>query len=138
VAVEEGLRLAPPVLFLIRTCRETTSLGGVEIQAGQRVIAATAAANRDGAVFPDPDSFRVDRIDPQPHLTFGYGSHFCAGAALARMESEIALESFLRHVEPGQLRTPPGFELTFMPTPFLFGPASLPVELAGKTGQPAP
>ena len=130
VAAEEGLRLAPPVLFLIRTCRKATTLSGITIEPGERVVAATAAANRDGAVYDDPDSFQVDRVNPQPHLTFGFGSHFCAGAALARMEIETALESFLRHVEPGRLRTPPGFEVTFMPTPFLLGPASLPVTLA--------
>jgi len=130
VAVEEGLRLAPPVLFVIRTCRQATEIGGVEIREGERVVAATSAANRDESVFPDPDSFRLDRVDPQPHLSFGYGAHFCVGGALARMEIGIALETFIAQVKPGALRTAPGFALQYMPTPFLFGPVRLDVAVA--------
>jgi cytochrome P450 len=130
VAVEEGLRLAPPVLFVIRTCREATEFGDVTIQPGERVVAATSAANRDAAIFPDPDTFRLDRDHPAPHLSFGYGAHFCVGGALARMEIEIALERFIKLVEPSQLKTADDFTVRYMPTPFLFGPASLPVTSA--------
>jgi len=130
VAGEEGLRLAPPVLFVIRTVREATELRGVAIAPGERVIAAIAAANRDAEVYPDPDEFRLDREAPRPHLSFGYGAHACVGASLARMEIEIALATFVELVAPGGLRTPQGFELRRMPTPFLFGPDRLPVEVA--------
>jgi cytochrome P450 len=128
VAVEEGLRLAPPVLFVIRTCAAPTVLNGTAIHPGERIIAATGAANRDPTVYEDPDEFRLDRVDPAPHLTFGLGAHFCVGNQLARMESREALEIFVEQVKPGSLRTAPGFELRFMPTPFLYGPVSLPVE----------
>ena len=130
VATEEGLRLAPPVLFTIRTCRQPTELRGVGIAAGERVIAAIAAANRDAEVYPRPDEFRLDREDPRPHLSFGHGPHACVGAGLARMEIQTALDVFVELVAPGALRTPPGFALRHMPTPFLYGPESLPVERA--------
>jgi cytochrome P450 len=130
-AVEEGLRLAPPVLFVIRTCAQDVELGGVALSKGERVIAAIAAANRDPTVYDKPDAFRLDRIDPAPHLSFGLGAHFCVGNQLARMEIQEALEIFVDMVKPGELRTVPGFELRHMPTPFLFGPVSMPVERAG-------
>ena len=129
VAGEEGLRLAPPVLFVIRTVRAATELRGVAIEPGERVVAAIAAANRDAEVYRDPDEFRLDREAPRPHLSFGYGAHACVGASLARMEIEIALATFAELVPPGGLRTPSGFELRRMPTPFLFGPDRLPVEV---------
>jgi cytochrome P450 len=132
VAGEEGLRLAPPVLFVIRSCRQPTALGGVGIDAGERVIAAIATANRDESLYPLPDEFRLDREDPKPHLSFGHGPHACVGAGLARMEIEAALEAFVELVAPGGLRTAPGFELRRMPTPFLYGPESLAVERAGQ------
>lgn len=127
VAVEEGLRLAPPVLFVIRTCAEDAELRGVALPKGQRVIAAIAAANRDPAVYDRPDEFRMDRVDPAPHLSFGMGAHFCVGNQLARMESQEALQAFVGRVRPGELATAPGFALRHMPTPFLYGPVSMPV-----------
>jgi cytochrome P450 family 142 subfamily A polypeptide 1 len=131
IAVEEGLRMAPPVLFAIRTCKSATELGGVALAAGERIIAAIAVANRDPEIYDRPDEFRLDRIDPAPHLSFGFGAHFCVGNALARMEIQTALEVFVERVRSGQLRTIPAFELRHMPTPFLFGPMSVDVELAG-------
>ena len=67
-------------------------------------------------------------MSPVPHLTFGYSAHFCVGSALARMETQIALEVFLDKVKPGELRMEPGFQMHHMPTPFLWGPVSLDVE----------
>jgi cytochrome P450 family 142 subfamily A polypeptide 1 len=130
IAVEEGLRLAPPVLFVIRTCAVETELHGTVIAAGERIIAAIAAANRDPAVYERPHEFRLDRGDPAAHLSFGQGAHFCVGNQIARMEIREALEVFIERVEPGELRTVPDFELNYMPTPFLFGPVSMMVERA--------
>jgi cytochrome P450 family 142 subfamily A polypeptide 1 len=129
-AVEEGLRLAPPVLFVIRTCAQPVELNGTEIAPGERIIAAIAPANRDPSVYERPHEFRLDRIDPVPHLSFGLGSHFCVGNQLARMEIREALEVFVERVNPGELRTVPDFELRHMPTPFLFGPVGIMVERA--------
>lgn len=127
-AVDEALRLRPPVLFVIRSCRQPTSLSGVEIAPGERVIAALAAANRDPSVFDEPQRFRLDRKNSAPHLTFGFGTHHCVGSAIARMESEVALDEFVTQVQPGGLRTVPGYALHHMPTPFLYGPQSVDVE----------
>jgi cytochrome P450 len=127
VAVEEGLRLAPPVLFVIRTCAQDTELGGMTLARGQRLIAAIAAANRDPTVYDNPDAFRLDRIQPAPHLSFGIGAHFCVGNQLARMEIQEALEVFVERVQPGEFCIPPDFTLRYMPTPFLFGPVGIPV-----------
>jgi cytochrome P450 family 142 subfamily A polypeptide 1 len=127
-AVEEGLRLAPPVLFVIRTCAVETELNGTAIAPGERVIAAIAVANRDPTVYERPHEFRLDRTNPPPHLSFGLGAHFCVGNQLARIEIREALEVFVERVEPGGLRTVPEFELNYMPTPFLFGPVSMMVE----------
>jgi cytochrome P450 len=129
-AVEEGLRLAPPVLFVIRSASQPVTLNGFDIAQGERIIAAIAPANRDPAVYAHPHSFRLDRADPAPHLSFGLGAHFCVGNQLARMEIQEALAVFVERVRPGELRTVPDFALRHMPTPFLFGPVAIPVERA--------
>jgi len=129
-AVEEGLRLAPPVLFVIRCCAQDTEIGGVALGKGERVIAAIAAANRDPVTYPQPDEFRLGRQNPPPHLSFGLGAHFCVGNQLARMEIKEALEVFVDRVGPGELRTTPDWSLRRMPTPFLFGPVDVKVERA--------
>lgn len=82
---EEVLRHATPAMHLTRTATMATTLGGTAISAGDVVCVWLAAANRDPAVFADPDTFRLDRT-PNPHLAFTVGAHFCPGAVLARME----------------------------------------------------
>jgi cytochrome P450 len=69
-------------------------LGGKSIRAGDRLFLMINAANRDPAVFPDPDRLKLDR-DPNPHIAFGYGPHYCVGAPLARLEGQIAFERLL-------------------------------------------
>jgi len=66
------------------------------------------------------------------HLSFGYGPHFCVGSLLARMEAEEALHALLDRFGPGDLLFPEDFELELMPLPYMFGPVSLPVEVAGR------
>ena len=127
VALEESLRLHPPVLYLIRTCTRRAELGGVVIEAGERVIAGLASGNRDERVYDEPDRFRLDRIDPQQHLSFGYGPHFCVGSALARMEAGEALDALLDRFPPGALERAPGAQIELMPLPYMLGPVALPV-----------
>ena len=127
VALEESLRLHPPVLYLIRTCTRRTELGGIVIEAGERVIAGLASGNRDERVYDEPDRFRLDRIDPQQHLSFGYGPHFCVGSALARMEAGEALDALLDRFPPGALERAPGAQIELMPLPYMLGPVALPV-----------
>jgi cytochrome P450 len=89
-AIEEFLRFDGPATLMVRVVREDHERGGHRLRAGQRVYLAIAAANRDPAVFDDPDRFDVARRR-NPHLGFGHGPHFCLGAHLARLETRIAV-----------------------------------------------
>jgi cytochrome P450 len=90
----ELLRLDGPVQATARTATQDQQICGVEIAAGQQALVVIAAANRDPAVFHDPDQFRPGRGGPAP-LAFGYGAHYCLGAALARLEATVALQQIL-------------------------------------------
>jgi cytochrome P450 family 109 len=100
-AIEEVLRYLPPVWFLFRQTRTDVELGGQHIPAGQNLLAWTASANRDPAQFPDPDRFDIQR-EPNRHLAFGHGIHFCVGAPLARLEARIALPMMLEQLRDMQ------------------------------------
>jgi len=127
-AVEESLRLSPPVLYLIRTCTKPARVGGLEIAANERVVVGVASANRDEDVYPDADRFRVERASPAPHLSFGTGQHFCVGAPLARLEAQEAVHAFLERFGPGEIRLTEGFDLSWMPLPYMLGPARIDIE----------
>jgi pimeloyl-[acyl-carrier protein] synthase len=92
-AIEEVLRYEPAIQLAARTVLSDTELAGHRLYKGQGVWVMLGAANRDPARFPDPDRFDVTR-DPNPHLAFGSGIHFCLGAALARLEARIVLSKF--------------------------------------------
>jgi cytochrome P450 len=97
-AVEEVLRYRSPVQWMMRTpCREI-ELAGQVIPAGGLVLPMIGAANRDPRPFPDAGRFDVAR-DPNPHLAFGHGIHFCLGAALARLEARVALSDLLARLD---------------------------------------
>lgn len=105
-AVDEILRLDPPVLLTGRTCLRDTSVAGVSVPKGALVTTILAAANRDPAVFDEPDRFDVRRENAREHIAFSAGRHYCLGAALARMEGEVGLRAlFARHPK---LRRLPG------------------------------
>ena len=129
-AIEESLRLAPPIMFMARGCVRDTEIAGCPVAAGSRVITGFASANRDERVFSDPDEFRVDRDNAEQHLTFGYGAHVCPGAALARTVARIGIRSFLDHFPAGSVRLAPGFVFENVPTYFERGPKRLPVEIS--------
>ncbi len=126
-AIEESLRLTPPLLFLARSCVEETAVGGCPVQPGERVIVGTASANRDERVFDDGAAFRLDRENADAHLTFGFGSHVCPGATLARRVARLGVEAFLDHFPEGAVRLRPGFTFEQVPTYFECGPRQLPV-----------
>ena len=92
--VEEFLRHDSPLHLFERTAKERTEVAGVVLEPGTTVAALLGAANRDPAVFADPDRFDPAR-DPNPHLAFGAGIHFCIGAPLARLELEISVRTLL-------------------------------------------
>ncbi|MCB9379679.1 MAG: cytochrome P450 [Ilumatobacteraceae bacterium] len=89
-AVEELLRFDGAATAMMRIVARPTKLGGQTLEPGQAVWLNQLAANRDPRVFHDPDHLRLDR-SPNPHLAFGHGTHFCLGAALARLELRVAL-----------------------------------------------
>jgi cytochrome P450 len=105
--VEEILRYEPPVHFNIRWVSEDTELMGVPVPAGSRVLVLLAAANRDPNRFADPDVFDPTRKDSQG-LAFGGGLHYCLGAALSRLEGQLALPMVLRRFPDIALAEPPG------------------------------
>jgi cytochrome P450 len=90
-AVEEALRYDSPVQVTARVCRRGTEVAGNAIAPGHVVMAMLGGANRDPAVFADPDRFDVTRANARDHLSFSGGVHYCLGAALARLEGEIGL-----------------------------------------------
>jgi len=92
-AIEESIRLQSPFQFLFREPFEDVEVDGVAIPAGAMVAIMVGAANRDPAVFDDPDVFDIERTTP--HLGFGKGIHFCLGAPLARLEAQVALTALL-------------------------------------------
>lgn len=99
-AIEETLRYRAPVQATFRVTKREVTLHGRTIGEGKLVLPMIGAANRDPAVFADPDRFDVGRT-PNPHLAFGHGIHFCIGAPLSRLEAKIALPdilSRLRHL----------------------------------------
>ncbi len=101
-AVEEMLRWWTPVVHFRRTAAVDTELGGVAISTGDKVVVFFSAANRDPAVFADPDVFDPDRT-PNPHIAFGTGPHFCIGAMLARAQMRAMFTEVVRRwrdVEP--------------------------------------
>jgi cytochrome P450 len=93
--IEEWLRWTTPVISFLRTATRDTELSGVPIAAGEPVLMLYASANRDEVVFgPTAAEFMIDR-NPNPHVAFGFGPHFCLGAALARLEGRALLEALL-------------------------------------------
>jgi cytochrome P450 len=119
-AVEEALRFEPAFQFVARVAIADLEIGGQAIGADQQIVCVLGAANRDPAQFPDPDRFDVHRR-PNPHLSFGHGAHFCIGAALARMEAQIAFTTLSRrlrdlHLASGTPRWRPAFGVRSLET----------------------
>ncbi|WP_432839238.1 alpha/beta fold hydrolase [Dactylosporangium sp. CA-092794] len=127
-AVEEILRVEPPVQIAVRIATAAARFGDVEVVPGMAVLGLVGAANRDPAFVPDPDRFDVLRRPPRPALSFGAGRHYCPGAALARMHAQVLFPRLLRRF-PG-LRTA-GPARYRAPGTMLRGIEDLPVTLEG-------
>ena len=97
--VEETLRLSTPTQGMFRIATRDVTLGGVDIPAGGRIVVVYSSANRDEALFADPDEFDPDRANLKEHLAFGKGVHFCLGAALSRLEGRVALQELARRLD---------------------------------------
>lgn len=111
LAVEEMIRWTTPVKEFMRTAAEDTSVRGVPIAKGESVYLAYVSGNRDEDVFTDPFRFDVSR-DPNKHLSFGYGVHFCLGAALARMEMKSFFSELLPRLKSIELAGEPELSST--------------------------
>ncbi|KDF00216.1 cytochrome P450 [Mycolicibacterium aromaticivorans JS19b1 = JCM 16368] len=121
-AVEEMIRCIVPVKEFMRTAQADTEVRGVPIAKGEAVLLSYVSANRDEEVFADPMRFDVGR-DPNKHLSFGYGVHFCLGAALARME----MNSFFTELVPRIKSIELAGEPELMATTFVGGVKHLPI-----------
>jgi cytochrome P450 PksS len=127
-AVEEMLRYNGPVETpTIRWAFEDVVVGGVTIPAGDLVLPSLLAANRDPAVFDDPDRFDIRR-DPNKHIAFGMGIHYCIGAPLARIEGAVAVNALLARTQTIELAVDLG-ELRWAENLLLHGMKELPVRL---------
>jgi cytochrome P450 len=126
LAIEEVLRYRSSVQGTERFTKVETQLGGETIPAGQMVLVWIGSANRDETQFDRPDEFVVDR-DPNSHLSFGNGIHFCLGAPLARLEAKIVLNAVLERLP--NLRIDPNATLEFIPSMGVHGVKSLSVLL---------
>jgi cytochrome P450 len=122
--VEEALRFFSPFSAVARSTMEEVEVGGTTIPKDQLLMIWTAAANRDERRFPEPEMFDPAR-DPNPHLGFGRGIHFCMGAPLARLEVRIALNKLLKRFP--KIHTHPDKAPTFMPSPEMAGVRTLPL-----------
>jgi len=118
VATEEFIRWVTPIHNMCRTATHPIEVGGVDIQADQQVVLMYSSANRDPVHFENPEKFDVTR-QPNNHLAFGHGNHFCLGAALARLEIRIFFEEFLQRFRNPRLE--PGTEPIEMPNAFVHG-----------------
>ena len=101
-AIEEVLRYRSPLQWMLRVTKHDTELHGQAIPAGKVILPIMGSANRDPKIFPDANRFNITR-DPNPHIAFGHGIHFCLGAVLARVEGRVALTDLLGRLEDIQL-----------------------------------
>ena len=129
VGVEELLRWVTPIKNMSRTVTRDVELHGETLREGDQLILMYPAANRDPRVFDDPDTLDVQR-NPNPHLAFGFGPHFCMGASLARMELRVMFGELLRRLPDLHLAGDP---LPRRASNFISGPEAMPVAFTPTT-----
>ncbi len=125
VATEELIRWVTPIHNMCRVAAVDAEVGGQPIEAGQQLVLMYSSANRDPAHFDEPERYDVTR-SPNNHIAFGFGTHFCLGAALARMEIRLFFAELVRRVR--SMRLVPGTEPVEMPNAFVYGLRSAHVE----------
>lgn len=125
-AVEEVLRMDTSIVAWRRKTLTPVQIAGNQIPESSTVLLLLGSANRDPAVFEDPDTFNIHRPNARDHLSFGYGPHFCLGAALARLEAKVVFGEVSSRLPT--LRLAPGQEFKFLPNTFFRAPISLEVE----------
>ena len=123
IVVEEMLRWTTPVVAFMRTTTRPTELAGQKLGAGEPLLMLYASANRDESVFGSTADRFIAGRDPNPHLAFGFGPHFCIGAALARLEGRILLEELLARFGSVEMAGP----VVRTPSPVIAGVRSAPL-----------
>ncbi|MCL4561509.1 MAG: cytochrome P450 [Chloroflexi bacterium] len=121
-AIEEVLRYRSPVQAMFRLVKQEVKIGGQVLPPGARIVAWIGSANHDEARFPDAEEFDIDR-QPNRHLAFGHGIHYCLGAPLARLEAKIALTSMLERF--ATIERAAEFPVERMPSMIVYGTPSL-------------
>ncbi|HYB82356.1 MAG TPA: cytochrome P450, partial [Mycobacterium sp.] len=124
-AIEEMLRWTSPVKNMARTMTADTEFHGTQLKQGEKIILLFESANFDEAVFGDPESFRIDRY-PNNHMAFGFGTHFCLGNQLARLELSMMQERLLQRLP--DMRLASDDPLPLRPANFVSGLERMPVE----------
>jgi cytochrome P450 len=127
--VEEAIRWTSPVFHAMRHTVRPVSFHGAEVASGDAVVAWITSANRDEAVFPDPEAFELSR-QPNRHIAFGSGPHYCIGAVTARVTLRIVFEELLDHVESFE----PAGEASRLASTFVNGIKHLPVRAVPRPG----
>ena len=125
-AIEEVLRFDSSVIAWRRRTTQAVEIGGVSVPADANVLLLLGSANRDPAVFENPDHFDIHRRNAKEHLSLGYGAHYCLGAPLARLEALVVLEELSARLL--SLRLVPGQTLRVQPNTTFRDPLSLLVE----------
>jgi cytochrome P450 family 142 subfamily A polypeptide 1 len=123
-AVEEMLRWTSPVKNMCRTLTADTTFHGTDLRAGEKIMLMFESANFDEAVFENPDDFQIDR-NPNSHMAFGFGSHFCLGNQLARLELSMMTSRILQRLP--DLRLAEYADVPLRPANFVSGPEAMPV-----------
>ncbi len=123
-AIEEMLRWTSPVKNMCRTLTQDIEFHGTELKAGEKIMLMFESANFDETVFEDPDSFRIDR-NPNSHMAFGFGTHFCMGNQLARLELKLMLSRVIARMP--DLRLADETRLPLRPANFVSGLEEMPV-----------
>ncbi|WP_319429818.1 cytochrome P450 [Mycobacterium sp. RTGN5] len=123
-AIEEMLRWTSPVKNMARTAMRDVEFHGTQLRQGEKMLLMFEAANFDESVFGDPDNFRIDR-NPNSHLAFGFGTHFCLGNQLARLELSTMVSKVLERLP--DLRLADENALPLRPANFVSGPEAMPV-----------
>jgi cholest-4-en-3-one 26-monooxygenase len=123
-ATDELIRWVTPVMNFVRTATADTQLRGCRIAEGDKVLMLYQSANRDPLAFDQPDVLRIDR-QPNDHLAFGIGPHYCLGANLARLEVRVVFEELARRLP--DIRVAPGADATYGPSTFVHSVTGLPV-----------
>lgn len=134
-AIEEVLRYRSPVQAMARVSLEDVELGGETLEAGDRVVVWLGSANRDERQFADADAFVPDR-SPNQHLGFGYGTHYCLGAPLARLEAKVALDELSNRLTDIEVTTPDS-ELRPVRSSFIYGVEHLSIR-SDESGESLP